>query len=811
VPSSLARVVRMQPPELAWRARTTARIAVDRIRSAFKPPRWNRGALLRALADDGQLTPVRAALRARRWDQAHDAFCRYFIRQPARFVIALSARALRAAWIRERIPGASRDAARRADRLLNGDFDLLGHCGLRFGARPHQSSAAETAIDWLYDPVSGRRLPGGFWAAIDYLDERGADHKVVWELNRHQHWLTLGRAFWLTGDPKYRAAFVRQLMSWIAANPPLMGANWSSMLELAFRTLSWTWALHLFTSPVQEAEPPWVIDLLLALDRQLTQVERNLSRYFSPNTHLLGEALALYVTGCALPALRRSAARQHVGRRVLLDEIQRQIADDGGHCERSTHYHRYALDFYLLALAIARITGDSAEAAFAGAVTKLADAARILADDGGRLPHVGDDDGGLLFPMCGRSPDDVRDSLALSSALLARPDLQIGHTPEEALWQLDPRDEAAGGDTRLSVTRSPASAALPATGYYVSRSEAGDHLLIDAGPHGYRNGGHAHADALSLTLTVRGTPFLIDPGTGCYTIDLATRDRFRTTASHNTLVIDERPQSVPAGPFHWAHTADGTALCWRTGDSFDYFEGAHDGYRPLEHRRHLLVMHGDLMVVLDLITGSGSHSAAAFWHVDPRWRVEVDGRRATCGRLDAEAGPATIELMIADGQLESFVADSTTGLGWYSPVYGRIEPAPTVRITRHGTSPLWITTVFGMDRENRLVDVEPVPVWAEAGALAHSAGLRITRERSTDHVLIADPAPGMTGATWRLGEIETNARMFFGRTTNGRLARTELVGGTFARVNGRDEWPAPLDELAVATRRSSTPASRGRG
>src|SRR4029079_7965737 len=104
-----------------------------------------------------------------------------------------------------------------------------------------------------------------------------------------------------------------------------------------------------------DEQSPWLVDLLVGLDRQLTHVERNLSRYFSPNTHLLGEALALYVTGCALPALRRSAARQHVGRRVLLDEIQRQIADDGGHCERSTHYHRYALDFYLLALAIARI------------------------------------------------------------------------------------------------------------------------------------------------------------------------------------------------------------------------------------------------------------------------------------------------------------------------------------------------------------------------------------------------------------------------------------------------------------------------
>src|SRR6185503_1307041 len=115
---------------------------------------------------------------------------------------------------------------------------------------------------------------------------------------------------------------------------------------------------------------PWLVDLLISLDRQLTHVEENLSYYFSPNTHLLGEALALYVSGRALPELAASARRQSTGRAILLDEIERQIGADGGHCERSTHYHRYTLDFYALALAVARITGDEAAAArFADAVT----------------------------------------------------------------------------------------------------------------------------------------------------------------------------------------------------------------------------------------------------------------------------------------------------------------------------------------------------------------------------------------------------------------------------------------------------------
>src|SRR5262249_58139956 len=113
-----------------------------------------------------------------------------------------------------------------------------------------------------------------------------------------------------------------------------------------------------------------------------------LSHYFSPNTHLLGEALALYVCGRALPELAASGRRAAIGRRILLDEIDRQIAPDGGHAERSTHYQRYALDFYLLALIVARLTADAAASRFEEAAGRLGFAARPPRAHGRRpRPH----------------------------------------------------------------------------------------------------------------------------------------------------------------------------------------------------------------------------------------------------------------------------------------------------------------------------------------------------------------------------------------------------------------------------------------
>ena len=66
----------------------------------------------------------------------------------------------------------------------------------------------------------------------------------------------------------------------------------------------------------------------------------------------------------------------------------------------------------------------------------MASFCHAIADHDGRLPTIGDDDGGLLFPICGRSPDDARDSLAIAAALLSRPELAPDELPEEAFWMV---------------------------------------------------------------------------------------------------------------------------------------------------------------------------------------------------------------------------------------------------------------------------------------------------------------------------------------------------------------------------------------
>ena len=58
-------------------------------------------------------------------------------------------------------------------------------------------------------------------------------------MSRHQHFVTLAKAFRLNGDVKFAQEIFSQWQDWHAQNPYPIGINWASSLEVAFRCLSW--------------------------------------------------------------------------------------------------------------------------------------------------------------------------------------------------------------------------------------------------------------------------------------------------------------------------------------------------------------------------------------------------------------------------------------------------------------------------------------------------------------------------------------------------------------------------------------------
>jgi len=427
-----------------------------------------------------------------------------------------------------------------AKKLRRHRFDLLGYRDLDFG----------TPIDWHFDPVHGQRAPRKPWYQIPFLDfDQISDHKIIWELNRHQHLVTLAQA-------GFRDEILAQWTHWRSENPYPIGINWASALEVAFRALSWLWVRHV----IGDFHP----DLIAALHLHGWYIERFLSTYFSPNTHLLGEGVALFAIGTMCPQIAEASRWQARGWKIVLQQAETQVRPDGFHFEQSVYYHSYALDFFQFARDLAAKNAAPIPPSFDRTIEKMSDALTAISQ-AGRRPNFGDDDGGRV----------------IGGRVSARAGLQ---------------SSTVGG--------------------IYAMVSADSQLFIDAGPQGALTAGHSHADALSIQLIAAGRPVLIDPGTFCYVCP--ERDRFRGTAAHNTLQVDGRDQARPAGPFAWTHMPETTVDIWHTSESFDLFSGHHNGYHPMIHRRWVFGLKDKFWLVRDVVTeprpsGSG-HRLDIHWH-----------------------------------------------------------------------------------------------------------------------------------------------------------------------------------------------------
>lgn len=490
-----------------------------------------------------------------------------------------------------------------ADAAVAGRLDLLGFSGLDFG----------TPINWHLDPTRGRQAPRVHWSRVPYLNDAVVgDHKIIWEVNRHQWLVTVAQAWRLTGDRRYLEHLAKTLDHWLHANPPRTGINWASSLELAFRVIAWSWVLHLTGGALPDRDRLHR-RLLESLATHGHQIERHLSTWFSPNTHLTGEALGLLYLGTGWPQLPEAERWRGLGWRVLSAQLPVQVRPDGTYFEQTSWYQGYTADFYLHALLLARGSGISIAPGMEHRVTAAVEVLAELVRPDGTLPLVGDDDGGRLLPL-GVTRTDFRDTLGLARAVLAgRP---IGPS----------REMSAGtswivGDQRwhqenavVPADSAPRSHAFTEGGWYLLRGADGS-MLVDAGPHGALAGGHSHADALAIDLAIRGRPVVADPGTGAYVGPW--RDAFRATAAHSTVTIANGVGSAdPAGQFRWHRWPVVTVRHWSQGSGWAAFEAEHDGFARkvpgLIHRRTVVFRDGWGWLVLDRLLGGESEATINF-------------------------------------------------------------------------------------------------------------------------------------------------------------------------------------------------------
>ncbi len=668
------------------------------------------------------------------------------------------------ALLKRQFPSQANDIVSQADKICRHQFDLLGYENLDYGRE----------IDWHCDVVHGKRGPRTPWFKVKYLDfEEVGDAKITWELNRHQHFVTLAKAYWLSGDDRYANEILAQWAHWQKENPYPIGINWASSLEVALRSLSWIWTFFLLREcPLFTAD--WRQKWRHALGLNGRHIANYLSTYFSPNTHLLGEAQALLFLGTTFPGLKGAKRWQEIGWKILLDGAKTQVHEDGFYFEQSTYYHVYALDMFLHARILAGCSGIAVPAEFDQSIERMLNALLLLGR-AGAAPTIGDDDGGRLFDARRNAQKYLLDPLATGAVLYRRGDFKfVAAAPiEETLWLLGPNG-LAEFETLPSVEPSADSAALAGSGYYLmADSDSLQQLVIDCGPLGSGNGGHGHADALSVCLIRNGRNLLMDPGTFEYVGNCGERARLRGTGAHNTMLVDGQDQAESIGPFAWKKCLPAKVERWIAGREFDFFVGSHDGYNrlpsPVTHRRWIFHRKGNFWFVLDRAEGSGPHRLDIVWH------------------MGATLGPVASRDQVFADERDTLMLLTAEGHGWkgsvrrddWSPVYGHRVSASVVNFGAEVELPADFATLL-MDG----IEVEADPgqlVRLHANRSSSTASFRYTKgAQQHDFVFRHQPGP------WTCGPWTSDADFLYWSSNREREQYSLIVcNGSYADAGGQ--------------------------
>lgn len=253
------------------------------------------------------------------------------------------------------------------------------------------------------------------------------------------------------------------------------------------------------------------------------------------------------------------------------------------------------------------------------------------------------------------------------------------------------------------------------------------HIMVSAGPHGSLGGGHAHADALSLEVSLSGNPLIIDPGTCSYRGDSEVRNHLRSAWAHNSVVIDDAPYATPAGPFSWSTRGNASMAHVVSRQGFGFFRGilhhsaeATEPRETVRHVRTLFFSHSGYLVVWDRLNGEATHSVDLGFQLAPEWTVECIGDRARC--LSSDHGAVSFSFFgLPRGQLDAFESIVSAG-------YGEQQVARRLRWRQEAEGAQDVVTVIGPEEIGESVTLLPTQ-----GA---SIGLTLTGEGFHDALYI---------------------------------------------------------------------------
>lgn len=252
------------------------------------------------------------------------------------------------------------------ENLVIKSFDKKGEWLKNILLRPHRRVGKKIwekvdeeyiPIDWQKDVKSGYRWSSKKW----YRNQKvaplpGVDIKIPWELGRFQFLPQL--AICCVAIPSYKIKIIKEfkniVLDFITANPPRMGVNWASTMDVAIRAINLLMAYDLFIQ----------LDNNCILDDDFNQIFANMiydhgthiyhnleySKNYT-NNHYLSNIIGLIVISKYIKDIPEAKEWLNFAIREFITETKKQFNENGTNYEGATAYHCLSAEMILIALA----------------------------------------------------------------------------------------------------------------------------------------------------------------------------------------------------------------------------------------------------------------------------------------------------------------------------------------------------------------------------------------------------------------------------------------------------------------------------
>lgn len=409
-------------------------------------------------------------------------------------------------------------------------------------------------------------------------------------------------------NTKYLIKGIELINSWIEKNSQKYDKNLWDPFVVAKRLCNWSTFISYTLNYMNINEIDTINGCIATQTRYLS---KNIEYYLDAN-HVVMDAKALVFSGMYL----NNNKYFEKGMSIFLKEYKRQVLKDGGHYERSTSYHvevlQHYLESYILLLKNNRkLFIDDLKNICLSMYNYLND----ITMPNKEIPLL--NDSSLDYPIYSN------DILQCGTILFNEGKFKSNCINKLSMYAF--RLFGLYGYTQFTELKEKSiefkNAIIGESGYCIIRDKLNSneqmYLLFDCGDNGPDyNLGHAHADNLSIILTIDNKKIFVDSGTYTYK-KCKQRDDYRITKAHNTIEIDGIPSSEVWSAFRVAKRAKTRIINYEQDDKYTIISAEHDGYTKvlkkdsLYHRRVVVYLKHKGIVIIDSIHGkvSGIHNA----------------------------------------------------------------------------------------------------------------------------------------------------------------------------------------------------------